>query len=312
MTDERSKSPFRRLSSTAPLKASGPTGFLPSLRRKAEQLFRDIEGLSLRLDQPLPEGEPAAAVGRRVFLPESAAFAFDFMQDGSSSVQAQYVVRSGQTYDIPVIFPPPGVFRAARLCVNITQRVYDPSGAVQLYPVVANDVYLSQIDDGFQTLKFSYPFGYNAAQGSSFRYQPARLNFFWNLIDNKSGLRLSDQWLPDTLLLPQAPTTRPYANSDAFGYSPSNGGFDFDVPWLFERDADITFQFRPINDVVQPTAATGAIWRSTGDQIGDVFDDRQFNGSLRNNSVQVAVELHGSRHYFEQDARRIGALSRDD
>lgn len=306
------KTPFRPNAPTGVLRGrEAPTGFLPKLREQFAKLEREVEGVRLRMSTRIGEGEPAAAVGARAFSPEPAtqAFALDVLQTGLGTTQVQYVVRDGVTYDIPVVFPPPGVFRARYLTVQIFQRVFDTAtGRTLQFPVVTNDFIVDQIAARKQTTKFSIPQngGGAFADGSA----PARCNFLWNLIDGKSGHRLSDQFLPDTLLLPQPTSSHPYVvGGGNLAYGASGGSFEFDLPWLFERDANIVFQWRPINAIVQATAATGAVWYPASS--GPTFDDREFGGAVRNNEVSVQVELHGTRHYNEQDAMRIGARSRD-
>lgn len=300
--------PFRAAEPTSPLRGyNQPLGFLPTIKKQFEQLQQDVFGIKARLGTRLGHGEPAAAIGQRVFQPEAQSFDFDVLQLGEGDVPVQYVLRNGQTYNIPIIFPPPGVFRARYLTVALSQRVFVtalPSLTMQ-YPTVSHGVAvvitsLSQL----QTNKFSYPT--TATPDAPFDGVASRMNFCWNLIDNKSGNRLSDEWLPDTLLLPAAAQSLPYTESRDFPLSSSASGgcFEFDLPWLFERDADITFQFRPLIPILQPTVATGAVWPSG--------DDREFDGGVRNNALTVKVELHGTRHYTEQDAKRAGALSRDD
>ncbi len=307
-------SPFRSPQPVLPLRDNRPLGFLPSIKQQFAQLMQDVTGIKARLGTRLGDGEPAGAVGQRVFVPEAQSFLLDVAGDGSADVAVQYVVRDGQTYDVPIIFPPPGVFRARYLNVAMYQRVYATTSRLTLQvPVAPNGVAVPNVPGAshLSTLKWGYP----AVDGAGLRTEmvPARLNFVWNMIDNKSGNRLSDQFLPDTLLLPQAGGTLPFIFSTFPDDGPINQGasggcFEFDLDWLFERDADITFQFRPIHPMLQPTVATGAIWN----QGAGTFDDREFGGAVRNNSLTVKVELHGTRHYTEQDAKRIGALSKDD
>jgi hypothetical protein len=64
-----------------------------------------------------------------------------------------------------------------------------------------------------------------------------------------------------------------------------------------ERDSQLSFQFRPITDIVQ-RAVSAANQPYTSDQE---------NGK-RNNEVRVGVELIGTRYFTNQDALNQGAI----
>lgn len=267
-----------------------PLGFLPTVRDKFNKLLREIDGVRARVENPLPLGEPAAAVGTRVFTPDPFIFNFDILQTGIGTVPVQYVLRDAVTYDIPIIFPPPGVFKARNLRVSLRQRVFNPTVGVMQIPMIFGNIANDIIADGLSTKKFSYPTATERGRA---------VNFLWNIVDQKSGNSLSDFLMPDALLLPQlGQLSGTSAELESFGvFSP--GLYRFDAPWLFERDAQIVFQFRPITPVLQPSAASGVFpWG---------FNDLQ-NGA-RNNDVTLQVELHGSRHYMERDLLKQGADS---
>lgn len=310
-----------------------PGGFLPGIRKEVERLLQLTDGIAERLNRPLPPGEPAVAIGRHVFNAEEASFPFDVDQEGIATVDVQYVLRDGVTHQIPIMFPPPGVFRARYLKLVIRQRVAAPRRTngtafsipgVQQVPVLIGNI------GGVQTRKFSY--------GGTPLRRPL-VNFLWNIVDTKSGNQLSDQLMPDTLLLPQAsaPTAPiapgggddlgnaaalpvPFDGSSTFlvpsNLAPAGGLHELQVPWLFERDAQLAFLFRPITPMLQPTPATTGVWRlpvTAPDHdvpAADAIDD--IESGRRNNAVTVQVELHGTRHFDEQDRLRVGALSRDD
>jgi len=293
----RSADPIRR----AQPGAGQPIGWLPTLKQQVSRLREQIEGIELRLDRRLTKGEPAATVGERVFLPQPTSFTFDYLQDGVSAVDAQYVVQDGITYEIPIVFPPPGVFRARYFKVNIYQRVFTPSGPFQM-PVAYGDYFSSF--GGFtpevQTRKYLFPDN-GGAFGLQKQYVSRRMSFLWNIIDTKSGMQFADEMLPDLMLLPQSPTQGPvgYSNIGATG-----GRFEFTTPWLFERDAQLTFLFRPITPALQPTATSGYFPFN--------YDDREQNNTVRNMAITVRAEIHGTRYVDAQDALRLGARIGDE
>lgn len=303
----RSADPIRR----AQPGSGQPIGWLPTLKAQVETLRKQIDGVELRLDRRLTKGEPAATVGERVFLPQPASFSFDYLQNGISSVQAQYVVQDAVTYEIPIVFPPPGVFRARYFKVNIYQRVFTPSGPFQC-PVAYGD-YFSSFDANLseQTKKYLFPY---TGGGNPIQRQlvSRRMSFLWNIIDTKSGQQFADELLPDLLLLPQSPTVgTPIGTPGVPGrvlpvnlLGATGGALEFTTPWLFERDAQLTFLFRPITPVLQPTATSGYFPFS--------FDDREQNNSVRNMAVTVRAEVHGTRYVDSQDALRLGARIGDE
>jgi hypothetical protein len=294
----RSADPIRR----ALPGAGQPIGWLPTLKAQVETLRKQIEGIELRLDRRLVKGEPAAAVGERVFSPQPSSFTFDYRQTGASAVDAQFVVQDGITYEIPIVFPPPGVFRARYFKVNIYQRVFTPSGAFQ-FPVAYGD-YFSPFDNALQVQTRKYLFPDNASIRAQFASR--RMSFLWNLVDTKSGVQFADEMLPDLLLLPQSPTSgKPSAQILPFNQIGTTGGnFEFTTPWLFERDAQLTFLFRPITPAIQPTATSGYF------PFG--YDDREQNNSVRNMAITVRAEVHGTRYVDSQDALRLGARIGDE
>jgi hypothetical protein len=286
-----------------------PIGWLPTLKEQVANLRRQLEGVELRLDRRLEKGEPAATVGERVFQPQPTSFNFDYLQNGASSVDAQFVVQDGITYEIPIVFPPPGVFRARYLKVNIYQRVSTPAGPFQFPVTYGNFFSVFGSSPEYQTLKFLFPNNAGGTFNLQQQYVSRRLSFLWNLIDMKSGTSFSDEMLPDLLLLPQSPTAGPPIGSYIFATNRSalpwntdgttGGNFEFATPWLFERDAQLTFLFRPITPALQPTATSGYFPFN--------YDDREMNGVVRNMAITVRAELHGTRYVDAQDALRLGA-----
>lgn len=295
MTDKGNKLPLRieRASRYVQPNSGTPLGFLRPIKDQIERLNKEIEGLALRLSRSAPNNaEPAAVVGKKTFSPEAHTFLFDYLQDGTSSVKSQYIVRDAVTYEIPIVFPPPGVFVALAMKVNIYQRSYVPDFGVRQVQMVP------------QSFLTGYPSGSSQAQTKKFNFLQddniRPISFFWNVLDAKSGARFSDELVPDKLLLPQDPGETRASLTSSFSFSPSPGFLQFPVPWLFERDAQLTFQFRPITPVLQPTADSGFSPYS--------YNDLEQNGQVRDASVTVNIEIHGTRYLSLQDATRQGAL----
>jgi hypothetical protein len=283
-----------------------PIGWLASIKDQITRLQKEVEGVALRLARPAPkDAEPAAVVGKMVFSPETYTFAFDYLQNGVSSVQSQYVLRDGMTYEIPVVFPPPGVFIARAAQVSVVQRLFVPDVGVMQVPMHYGNFFMDQGATGatqtFQTKKYSFPDNTDTSR----IYLSRRLSFLWNLIDMKNGVRFSDELMSDLLFLPQDFGT-PRSGGSGSGSlanlptAATNGYLEFPTPWLFERDAQLTFQFRPITPVIQPTANSG--------YSPYPFDDREQTGIVRDSSVTVQIEIHGTRYLSLQDAARQGAL----
>jgi hypothetical protein len=127
--------------------------------------------------------------------------------------------------------------------------------------------------------------------GSRWEYLPY-LPYFWNIIDEKSGRQYAQDWMPHGALL----NTR--GNNVSVRVAPDSELFDFDTPWLFERDAQVSFLFRPIMDLYQVAASSPT--------LPYVFDDR--NQGRRNQQLTVRVEMHGIRYYDRQDVLKEGAF----
>jgi hypothetical protein len=302
----RSNDPIRR----ALPGAGQPIGWLPTLKQQLNNLKAQVDGVRLRLDRRLTQGEPAAAVGERVFLPQPTSFTFDHLQNGVSAVASQFVVPDGVTYEIPISFPPPGVFRARFLKVNIYQRVFTANGPYQ-FPVVYGDYFTAfqASSQEVQTRKYLFPDNNAGAFGLRQQLVSRRMSFLWNIIDTKSNTQFSDEMLPDLMLLPQSPNNSglggvvPTDLTD-FGQGHTGGMLEFTTPWLFERDAQLTFLFRPITPVIQPTATSGYFPFN--------YDDREQNNTTRNMAITVRAEVHGTRYVNDQDALRLGARIGDE
>lgn len=241
------------------------------------------------------------------------AFLFDYLQDGVSSVSSQYVLRDAVTYEIPISFPPPGLFLARFMSVRITQRVFVADVGVLQIPMLSGNFFLKLSYDAgyaaggpfgrFQTPKYAFPIDTAVAGGVAYETGSVlsrRINFFWNLIDKKSGRQFSDELMPDQLLLPQGiEASASLAPATLGTEGNANGYLEFLAPWLFERDGEAAFLFRPITPVIQPTAASG--YSATG--AGSL----EKANTSRDTSVTVQVELHGTRYYGMRDLLGKGA-----
>ncbi len=276
------------------------TGWVKPITDVLDQLEADIEGLKLRLKYPTRPGVPAAYQASKVFLPETRSFLLDTAQNGISSNLVNFVVRDGTTYDIPIQMPGPGVFALKRMKVVVFQRLFETQyrAALELPMVVGTQPFI----DAFFTTKFSlFPVQPVHRIGPPVKVGTPSINFFWNLLEGKSQRKLSEELLPSMCLLPRS---HMFSSTNTPPWLHDGGLFEFDVPWLMERDAQLNFQFRPINPVLQFDSTIAG----TDAAIGLAFDDRE-NG-VRNQQVRVSVELHGYRYETEQDALRMGATTR--
>lgn len=264
-------------------------GWMARLSEEYARLKQAMDSLRLRVEAHDLVCEPSAIVGKRIFAPDTgSSIILDHQGIGAAGQASNYVVRDGITYEIPLVMPPPGVFEARFLHVMITQRLFNPTEGIEQLRMPINQALSApsqaNTTGGLQTVKWSY--------------LPHRfIQFFWNIVEGKSGRQLSDEMLPDMLLCPPVPGA--FLNGDnVMPQEAGDIGYEFEVPWLFERDADIKFLFRPVVAIIQPAASVASPF---------AFEDREANLSVRDASVTVQVELHGSRLYTDADAQRSGA-----
>lgn len=273
------KNPFRPVDPIQRLRQQGdqPGGWLERLSKQAETVTDGVAGLKARLDKRFKYGEPACTKNERIFNADTAS-TFNFTTDmvSGSPITVNYVIKDAITYEIPVIFPPPGVFEARYFNIQVLMNMPSAStswgarlgtGYVAMtYPQASKDVYTYN-----ETPKF-----WIDNSDTDAAVQPPSCAFLWNIVDMKSGMRLSDEMLPDQLLLP------PFnAGSDVVTSCNMLGNYEFDVPWLFERDAQVTVLFRPITPVLQASGETRI--------------------------AKVITEFHGTRWFTSQDEMRLGA-----
>jgi hypothetical protein len=139
------------------------------------------------------------------------------------------------------------------------------------------------------------------------------INFLWNMVDTKSQRRLADAYISQMVFTPPSAPVTQEAGSFQFGVTtkiqahervPDGDLFRFCTPWVFERDGQVNFIFRPITPVLQFDSSIAG----TDPVVGLPYDDR-ING-IRDQRVRVQVEIHGYRFETDQDAIRAGALTR--
>lgn len=257
-----------------------------ALGHAAKALLQEMEALRLKVTRRLPNGVPDCLAARKTFEPQAATFAFDYLQNGSSSVVSQYVLKDGVTYEVPVMNNTPGVFVAHYMSVNIFQRLYQTTGPMQKR-YSQGDWYLNSFSD-LQTRKFAFPDSTTGNQTSIIAMR--RLSFMWNLVDARSGQRYSDEPVPDLLLTPPSIPAPP---EDALEVPPYGGRlFEFDSPWLCDSQGQINFLFRPTTPVIQPAASDAYTPYST--------EDREQSNTVRDHSVSIQVELHGARYFTDK------------
>lgn len=304
--------------------ASWWTGWTKPLQDLIHTLDADIAGLKARLRNPIHKGRPAAYVGFRDFIPERSIVQVDTAQTGQGTNPCNYVVRDGQDYDIPIIMPGPGVFVAEEITVAIFQQQYAPVAA-SFAGGVLTDVNLAAMQaemranmlpfpSSAELLYFTTKFSIYPTQiGSPFVPQSQRaINYFWNMVDTKSQRRLADAYISQMVFTPpSAPVVQeavfffPSVNRNQAHESVPDGDlFRLCTPWVFERDGQVNFVFRPITPVFQFDSAIPG----TDPVVGLPYDDR-ING-VRDQRVRVQVEIHGYRFETDQDAIRAGALTR--
>jgi len=275
-----------------------------------------IAGLRARLNQPSTEVSiwPSAVAGRHIFTPETSVVQVDTAQTNLGTNPVNVVVRSGKTTNIRIIFPGPGVFVGRWLKCSLFMRLHNPQmrgDSVTWLPIVSNTGALGSfavtpaLSIPFTT-RFSVfpvqpqvPFAYGTVLAP---FRPPALNYFWNIKDERSGRHYADQLVSHMMLLPS--TWQQQGPGASPGMALADGDlFDLKAPWVFERDGQVTFKFRPITDLYQFDSSIAG----TAAPMSLPFDDRE-NGQ-RNQSVLVQVEMHGYRFETMQDAVHAGAIT---
>lgn len=288
------------------------TGWQEPLPELVARLRARIAGVRQRLEFPATDVSiwPSAVAGHRIFAPEKGVEYVDALQN-NTTYPVNVVVRSGKTYDIRVIHPGPGVFVGRWLKVSLWMRLFMPSrhGDTEAWlPMPSNTgvghATIGTPDPTPYTTNFSiFPVQPHLPTLIS-GVRPPALNYFWNLSDPRNGRLYSDKLASHMMLLPSTYQTGAPNKGGPSGNSLGDGDvFDLKSPWVFERDGQFTFQFRPTTDFYQFDSSI------PGDQppMNLPFNDLQ--GGLRDQSVKVQVELHGYRFETMQDAVHAGALT---
>lgn len=311
-----SPAPQRRASS---LKEETPVGFIDTIKGKVSDVEVRVRGLLDRLKYRYSDGVPAAYVGEEVFRPEEATFNLPTGQSfgGGTTPLVQYVVRDSVIHNVPIVMPAPGVFMARYITVEFYQRLYggdltsdgtfgdlnNLAGKSLKYAIPQSKPFLPRagalgIVGVQQTGKVHLAANVPVESMGGDRYNMG-VNFFWNLVDRDSDRRFSEDMVAGGVLMGQ-------------GFQGQNNGglFEFGVPWLFERAGRMDFQFQLINPILQ-LAASSAEFPFTTPELPaggvptawarDDWDDRENNGTTRNQEVTVRVEVHGTKFYSEKD-----------
>jgi len=316
--------------------SSQSTGWYRSVKDKISQLNNDITGLRDRLKSIKSntnsqyqefKGVPACYKRDFVFEPEDQTYPSDSGNPGvgfpaflysdlygtaPNPTPFNYIVRDGVTHDIAVPIQSEGVFLAKFLKVTIFRRVFVPDftdpadpndrtrgGQDGGHPIqvklVQSNVGPFSLAPGGLRFTPNLPwttFGDGTAGGEAY-------NYFWNIVDKSSGRKYADDLLSSEFLLNQTmPATR-FNTPDRYGVRHDGGFFEFDQPWMFERDSELQFQFRPVMPIIQVDPSSPFL------PYG--FDDREDGGNKRNGNITVRIEIHGAKFLTYQDSLKFGA-----
>ncbi len=296
-------------------------GWYRSLTGKVDQLQTAIEGIKSRVESiknnrytEYQEMKAIPACYKRDFIvaPETQIITFDPsfydanprafpnpypVTNPSTTQPLNFVLRSGQTYDIDVQLPGDGVFVAKYLRVAIYQRHFRPNvGPLWMkIGIPEGRPYLNDANAAatLPVTAENQRFMVNVPDVQANPSRPNRkLEWFWNIIEKRSGRKYADDYLSGRFLLQQNPR---YNNSVKDG-----DVFELDGVWTFERDSQFQFQFMPIMDVFQLSP--------TSPILPYGYDDRENNGLIRDSSIKIRVEVHGAKFLNMQDALKYGAV----
>lgn len=269
------KWPTKKTPSRLPVTDVVAPGWVPTKEEK--DIEARMAAVRRRITQDALPTTPAVVLGERIFTPSTQDETVDVGYD-TSSYAVNYIVRSGQTYDIEVPYNAPGIFVARAITVTVQARRPEAPGVSWYRMSYAGAQRRGAASVGNSTLKIS--------DTVTTTFPNRAVSFFWNLQDPRSGRQYADDLVPDLHLLPGTPSIQV-----------SDGGtLAFHAPWVMERDSQLTFKFRPITDIVQRAVSAG----------GQPYTTDQEN-SKRDNSVRVKVELLGNRYFTDQDMLRKGA-----
>lgn len=290
-----------------------------------QQVQLGIKGVKDRIQGLDLVTVPASFIGPTpayVFKPEASAFNLDVYQDGPAftpDYPVNYIVKSGTTYQLPVIIGGNGVFLAHRFRINLWQRLYvDRTGFKGAAQAAISPIVNSFLNNGSGTFavnwttKFScYPIQPRAASfdftfdSETGTQQSPMLNYRWNIQDPVTGYNYADNLMPASAILnrdyvqitdnaltgmgtttPTPPSTLRTAPALLF----DGDWHEFDAPWRFDQAYQLNVLFRPITDIVQFDSSVNI---GPGGLNLLPYDDR-VNG-IRDQSVYVQVEFQGER-----------------
>ncbi len=291
-------------------------GWLHDLANRARNIRASIVGIHERLTSPLQDGVPGCANGEMRFQADQdkTISIAQFPTDPDdivtpallSPLLVNPIILSGQTYTIPITFPPPGVFQAHNLVVGIeagftmfanqNRPGLTPLADYRQTPPNGDAAYGGFVSGAPDERVIRYTWQQQVL-GNFAQVMPF-LPFVWNILDEKSGRPLAQDWIPSGALL----NTRGNAGSSTVEQTDGEF-FEFDVPWIFERDGQVSFLFRPLMDLYQIAAADAQrpYVTSEGAGINDLTGGRRFEEAI------LRVEFHGNRYYTSQDVLKDGA-----
>lgn len=248
-------------------------GWVPS--KDEEEILARVRAVQRRVRQDALKHIPGIVKGERLFEPSTAVESVDVAYN-TAPYNVNYILRSGQTYDIEVPYNNPGIFVVRGLAVTLKVRIVETNGVswqTVTYPglTLPNATSIGATTQKIWDTNTNYL--YNRSVG-----------FFWNLEDPRSGRKYADDLVPDLHL---AQGSRLFADG---------GNLTLHAPLVLERDGQLTFKFRPVTDLVQRDANAG----------GQAYTTDLENGK-RNNALKVTVELIGTRYFTDQDMLRKGA-----
>jgi hypothetical protein len=295
-------------------------GWIRSLAERTQSVEKKVYGIRERITQKYAHGVPSCVLGEHVFIADRRVQRtianFNLDPDATPPVfiaglVVNPIIIAGTTYKIPITFRPPGIFDAHHLVVGVEAGFTTFANIGRLGITPLNDYRQVLSGAGVQEGGFTSAFPATRvirwsnqqqvlgdfAGGRVFSFLP----FFWNIIDEKSGRQYAQDWMPHGALLNTRGEAAEAGGGDAFNNVQLHRDgelFEFDRAWRFERDAQVTFLFRPIMDLYQVDSGSATL------PYQDV-DDR--TGGIREERAIVRVEFHGIRHYDEQDVLKDGA-----
>jgi len=304
-------------------------GWLQSLASRARNLRAQLVGINERLNTPFKNGFMSCVMGEQTFIANTArtlAIAqFPVRPDNipaaaNIALLVNPIFLAGETYRIPIMFTPPGVFHAQFLVVGIEAGFTTFANNARPGVTPLND-YRQQIL-GLEASRFGFVpppdvgtirYTWQRQVLGNFQTVMPFIPYFWNIIDEKSGRQYASDWMPHGALLNTRGTAGSVSNAvEGVAVSTATNHdselFEFDTPWQFERDAQVSFLFRPIMDLYQ--IATEDPQLPYGDSPGEFpfigVNDR--SGGRRVQQATVRVEFHGARYYTGQDVLKDGAF----